>query len=155
LTSADEFKLADGVVVNSESIDNDDGSSTLVLTPRYPEYKFTVQFGDGFEKQTGKLVAHLRHGLLGHNWEGSYLTQDNKEILEFSPNTEVTFTQQFVTEKFNKLTMEWEKTGSEEGNVVNIKKVVVKSVRHPDQAIEFTNNKPLVSGNKVDFVKVK
>ena len=127
----------------------------MTLTPRYPEYEFTVQFGDGFEKQTGKLIAHLRHGFRGRHWEGNYLTQDNKKILEFSPNTEVTFTQQFNAEKINKLTMEWEKTGSKEGNVVNIKKVVVKSVRHPDQAIEFTNNKPLVSGNKVDFVKVK
>jgi len=131
-----------------------DGSYIITSLPtsKYPEYEFTIEFGDGFEKQTGLLYAHLRYGLEGKYWHDVDLTKENKKGIELTPNSILKINQRSGVKIIDRLTFEWIKTGSEEGNVVNIKKFVVKRVEHTELVKEFTNNKPLASGSQVDFV---
>jgi len=144
--------------------DPDGSNPRLVETPTGPppldpEYEFTIEFGDGFEKQTGRLYAWLTEGYKYSDAGMSVeLTKGNEKGIELTPGKSLTFKQRIRLQP-NRLGIKWEKTGSEEGNVIKIKKVVVKSVEQPELVKEFTNNgEPLASGLGTDtpqFIQVK
>jgi len=113
-------------------------------------YEFTIKFGGGFEKQTGTLLATLEHTESDEIWDMIGLNQ-----IELTPDHTLTLNEwsSVELEKINKLSIKWIKTGSEEEDVVKIDKVVVKPLGQDGPVKEFTNNKPLVSDEKVYFVE--
>ena len=119
-------------------------------------YEFTIQFGDGFEKQTGRLYALLKENDQDRYWDPLDLTEGKEDGIELKPGSTLTLKQYTCRNwtEINRLIFKWKKTGSEEGDVVEVKKVVVKPVGKPGLVKEFENNKPLHSLGDVEFVKV-
>ena len=120
-------------------------------------YTFTIKFGYGFEKHTGKLLATLENTGWHKIWDIITLNEENVEGIELTPGSTLTFNEwsSVQLQKTSKLSIKWIKTGSEEGDVIKIDKVVVKPVGQDGPVKEFTNNKPLAQYEEVDFVVVK
>jgi len=127
------------------------GSEDILVT--YHMYEFTIQLGDEFNKQTGRLYALLKENDQDRYWDTLDLTEGTKRGIELTPGSTLTLQQSYSVdlEHINRLSLKWKKTGWDEGNVINIKNVVVKPVGQSSPVKEFTNDKPLVSGEKVDL----